>query len=368
MRVAILADSLTNQRAGVHHYTKGLINSLEQLDSEIDYIIITERKQKCIKNCKQVVIRNYNFIGYRALRMFFIIPWIIRKLKVDLVVEPAHFGPFNLPKKVKRITIIHDLTPILFPYFHPFRSQLLQRLFLNKILRKADYIVTNSKYTMDDIVKKYSFTKEKVSFIYLGYDRIFKPQENNKEVLSNYGIVNDFFLFVGTIEPRKNLKTLIRAFSLLKEETKKDIKLVIIGEIGWKSNELLKQINLHPLKDEIFILGYVPSKHLPAFYNEAQVNIMPSFYEGFGMTVLESFACGTPSIVSSISSLPEVGGDASLTFDPNDVLDLKQKMRLITEDEELLLGLRLKSLERAKCFSWGDYAHDFDKIVVKTVQ
>ena len=212
MRVAILADSLTNQSAGVHHYTKGLINSLEQLNSEIDYIIITERKQKYIKNCKQVVIRNYNFIGYRALRMFFIIPWMLRKLKVDLVVEPAHFGPFNLPKKVKRITIIHDLTPILFPHFHPFRSQLLQRLFLNKILRKADYIIANSKYTMQDIVKKYSFTKEKINFIHLGYDLIFKPQENNKEVLSSYGIVNDFFLFVGTIEPRKNLKTLITNF------------------------------------------------------------------------------------------------------------------------------------------------------------
>jgi glycosyltransferase involved in cell wall biosynthesis len=368
MRVAILADSLTNQRAGVHYYTKGLINSLEQLDSKIEYIIITERKQKYIKNCKQVVIRNYNFIAYRALRMFFIIPWMIRKLKVDLVVEPTHFGPFNLSKKVKRITIIHDLTPIFFPHYHPFLSQLLQRLFLKRILRKADYIVTNSKYTMSDIVKKYSFTKEKVSFIHLGYDSIFKPQENNKEVLSSYGIVNDFFLFVGTIEPRKNLGTLIRAFSLYKEETKKDTKLVIIGQIGWRSNELLKEIDLHPLKDEIFILGYVPSKHLPAFYSAAQVTIMPSFYEGFGMTIVESFACGTPCIVSNISSLPEVGGDASLSFDPNDALDLKQKMRLITENEELLVNLRLKSLQRAKSFSWDDYANDFNQIVIQTVQ
>jgi glycosyltransferase involved in cell wall biosynthesis len=365
MRVAILADSLTNQRAGVHYYTKGLINSLEQLDSEIEYILITEKKLDFIQNFQQVVIRNFNFIGYRALRMFIIIPWIVRKLNVDLVVEPAHFGPFNLPKIVKRMTIIHDLTPILFPHYHPFLSQVLQRLFLKQILRKADYIVTNSKYTMDDIVKKYSFTKEKVNFIYLGYDRIFKPQENNKEVLSNYGIVNDFFLFVGTIEPRKNLKTLIRAFSLLKEETKKDIKLVIIGEIGWKSTELLKQINSHPLKNDIYMLGYVPSKHLPAFYSAAQVNIMPSFYEGFGMTLVESFACGTPCIVSNISSLPEVGGDAALTFDSNDALDLKNKMRLINEDEKLLADLKLKSLERAKYFSWEDHARIFNQIVMK---
>jgi glycosyltransferase involved in cell wall biosynthesis len=368
MRVGILADSLTNQRAGVHQYTKGLINSLENLDSEVEYTIITERKQESINKCQQVVIRNYKSIAYRAFRMFIIIPWRIRKLKLDLVVEPTHFGPFNLPKKVKRITIIHDLTPILFPHFHPFLSQLLQRLFLNKILRKADYIVTNSKYTMADIVKKYSFTKEKVSFIYLGYDSLFKPQENNKEVLSSYGIVNDFFLFVGTIEPRKNLKTLIRAYSLYKEETKKDIKLVIIGEIGWKSNEMLKQMNSHPLKDEIYILGYVPSKHLPAFYSGAQVNIMPSFYEGFGMTILESFACATPCIVSNTSSLPEVGGDASLTFDPNNTIDLKNKMRLITEDKELLVDLKLKSLERAKCFSWEDHARQFNQIVINTLQ
>jgi glycosyltransferase involved in cell wall biosynthesis len=368
VRVAILADSLTNQRAGVHHYTKGLINALEQLDSEIEYIIITERKLEFINNFQQVVIRNYNFIGYRALRMFFIIPWIIRKLNVNLVVEPAHFGPFNLPKTVKRITIIHDLTPILFPHYHPFHSQILQRLFLKHILRKADYIVTNSKYTMQDIVKKYSFTKEKISFIYLGYDSIFSPQENNSEILSSYGIQNDFFLFVGTIEPRKNLNTLITAFSLYKDETQKETKLVIIGQIGWKSNELLMEINSNPLKDEIFILGYVPSEHMPAFYSAALVNIMPSFYEGFGMTILESFACGTPCIVSNVSSLPEVSGDASLTFDPNDAIDLKHKMRLITEDEKLLVDLKLKSLERAKYFSWKDHGRDFNQIIINRLQ
>lgn len=363
MRVAILADSLTNQRAGIHHYTKGLIRSLEKLDSEIEYIIITERKQEAIKNIQQVVIRNYHFIVYRALRMFFILPWVIRKLKVDLVVEPAHFGPFNLPKSVKRITIIHDLTPILFPHYHPFHSQFLQRLFLKKILRKADYIITNSKYTMQDIVKKYSFTKEKISFIYLGFDSIFKPQKNNRQILSSYGILNDFFLFVGTIEPRKNLKALIRAFSLYKEETQKETKLVIIGQKGWKSNDLFNQINSHPFKDEIFILGYVPSNHLPVFYSAAQVNIMPSFYEGFGLTIIESFACATPCIVSNTSSLPEVGGDATLTFNPNDALELKDKMRLITEDKKLLAKLKSRSLERSKIFSWQNHAIIFDQII-----
>ncbi len=153
MRVAILADPIDNQKAGIHYYTKELISHLGSVDGDIEYISISQHLHPEIRNIKQVVVNNHKRIpGYKAYRMFVKIPWMLRKLKADIVVEPAHFGPFNLPKTIKRVTVIHDLTPILFPQDHIFHSQLLQRIFLKSILNRAALIITNSRYTKDDVI------------------------------------------------------------------------------------------------------------------------------------------------------------------------------------------------------------------------
>jgi len=151
MKIAIIADPLDNQSAGVHTYTRQLVRSIAEFDTENEYILIREKKDPNLP-FEQIAIPNIHLpIGFSAFRLFFIIPLILRFKKIDAVLEPAHFGPFNLPKRIKRITMIHDLTPIIFPQYHRYHSQILQRIFLRRILRKADMILSNSQNTSKDL-------------------------------------------------------------------------------------------------------------------------------------------------------------------------------------------------------------------------
>jgi glycosyltransferase involved in cell wall biosynthesis len=292
------------------------------------------------------------FLSDDPIRTFITLPKLIKKLNPHLVIEPAHFGPFNLPKHIKRVTVIHDLTPIRFPKFHPWHSQLLQRLFLPGVLRRADLIITNSNNTRDDVLQYSPQAKNKTEFIHLGKDEIFRPL-TDPTVLEKFGVRQPYFLFVGTIEPRKNLLVLLLAFELFKK-AKPDSKhqLVIVGGKGWKSKKFHQALERSPYKNDIVLPGYVPREQLPVFYSMAEIFIYPSFYEGFGFPVLEAMACGTAVITSNVSSLPEVGGGAALYFDPNNVDALLEKILLQTENNALKTELQKKSLIQAQKFSW----------------
>ncbi|MGB3547350.1 MAG: hypothetical protein WBA17_10265, partial [Saprospiraceae bacterium] len=147
MKIAIIADPLDNQRAGIHVYTRELVYALLKYDRKNEYILIRERVDPEL-DVRQIALPNVRLpIGYASLRLFFIVPHTLRRLGVDAVLEPAHFGPFNLPRRVRRITVIHDLTPLLLSSFHRYHSQLLQKIFLKRILRRASLILSNSRNT-----------------------------------------------------------------------------------------------------------------------------------------------------------------------------------------------------------------------------
>jgi hypothetical protein len=176
MKIAILADPLDNQRAGVHVFTRELITALIELGFADRLLLVRERIDPQLP-VEQLAVPNIHLpIGFASLRLFFIIPYLLRRRKeVVAVFEPAHFGPFNLPKRMKRITMIHDLTPILFPQYHRWHSQILQRLFLRSILKNTDWVLTNSRHTQADVARVFSFTQQKVSHLYLGTHAAFKP-------------------------------------------------------------------------------------------------------------------------------------------------------------------------------------------------
>ncbi|MCF6341738.1 MAG: glycosyltransferase [Bacteroidales bacterium] len=199
MKIAILADPLDGQYAGIHVYTRELIDALNQFDKKNEYVLVRQKKGAEFPGMKQVVVPNFPvYTGFQVLRVFFLFPLILRKLKVDAVVEPAHFGPFNLPKRMKRITVIHDLTPIKFPGLHRFYSQALQRIFLRGILKRAHLILTNSENTSRDTLEFYPGSEKKIKRIYLGKEDIFKP-DFHSETISKFGLDEPYFLFVGTI-------------------------------------------------------------------------------------------------------------------------------------------------------------------------
>ena len=366
MRIAILADPLDRQYGGIHSYTKELICALIKVDKKNEYLIIRSESKNEFQGLEEVVIPYASFPGYRLWRLFFQIPKLLVKKNVDIAVELAHFGPFNLPKKIKRVTVIHDMTVFLFPQFHVFISQYLQRKILPLILKNSDHIITNSINTTNDLIKYFPFTKNKTTSILLGKDKSFKPQID-KDVLKKYKINLPYHLFVGTLEPRKNVPLLIKSFDEFKRQSKMPHQLVIIGKKGWKSAKIFKTIEKSPFKNDIIWLGFVPKKELPVFYTMSEIFIYPSIYEGFGLPVLEAMACGSPVITSGVSSLPEVGGAAVLYTNPNSTSELSQLMIKLCSNTEMQKTHSALGLSQAEKFTWDktamEYVNTFEKLI-----
>ncbi len=355
MRIAIIADPLDNQTAGIHTYLKQFIKALVEYDKENEYILIRGKKDPSIP-FRQIAIPNIQLpIGFAAIRLFFIIPLIMRWLRVDAVLEPAHFGPFNLPKRIKRITVIHDLTPFLFPQFHRFLSQLLQRLFLKRILKKTDLILSNSQHTTQDIIRFFPFTKTKVATILLGRDLDFQPVDSHSYLDEN-NISQTYFLCTGTIEPRKNLTILLEAYHLFRQKTKEKVLLIITGKEGWKTTTFHQSLEQHPFREDILLTGFVEKSSLIELYSHSLALVYPSLYEGFGLPVLEALSCQTKVICSNRSSLPEVGGEVAYYFNPENAEDLLQKMTEVYKNPQKKQD---KLLEQAHKFSWEKYVSSF---------
>lgn len=363
MKIAIIADPLDNQSAGVHIYTKGMVEALIRYKSEHNYFLVREKRDHNLpKNVQQIVVPSFQFIPlFASFRLFILIPLILRLLRVHVVIEPAHFGPFNLPKSIRRITVIHDLTPLLFPQYHRWHGQILQRLFLKRILKKTNFILTVSQYTAKDLKRIFPFTIPKTTVIPPGHDPFFKPTPDQSG-LEKWQIETPYFLSVGTIEPRKNLLILLDAYQRFRDQNESFASLLIVGGKGWKYQSFYKKLAQYPYRNDIHLLGYVDKDDLPVFYTHSLALIYPSLYEGFGLPVLEAMSCGTSVICSNRSSLPEVGGDAALYFEPENSTELLELMQKVIEDKTLGKSRKQAALKQAATFSWEKYAHRFDKV------
>ncbi|MBX2875830.1 MAG: glycosyltransferase family 4 protein [Saprospiraceae bacterium] len=366
MRVAFLADALDRQYAGVHIYLYELLKALSRLPTKNEYLIVRAVASDDFDGLEELVVPFRAFPGYKAYRLFWELPRLLQQANVAAVIEPAHFGPFNLPKRIKRVTVIHDLTPLLFPHYHVFHSQLLQRWFLPGILRRADHILTNSAHTQGDLIKFFPKTQEKSSAILLGKDESYRPIKSPK-VLKQYGISSPYILHVGTLEPRKNLVTLIKAFHKFKRDTDSPHQLVLLGKKGWKSSEIYEAIEASADRAAILLPGYVEQEDLPAIYGSAAFFVYPSYYEGFGLPILEAMACGLPVITSGVSSLPEVGGAAALYFDPHNVDQLAKLLTKLATDPLERSSRAAASLTRAQLFSWDQTAKATDEVLYNLI-
>lgn len=331
-------------------YNKNLIEALLKIDEKNRYTFIHETENDFFKNSNHFIVPKKKFPGYGTYRKFFLLPKIIKKIKPDIVVEMAHMGPFRLPKNIKRVVIIHDLTPILFPKFHIKRSIIIHKIFLKRILKKADCIITTSQNNKKDILN-YSRTKAKIYLVRPGVDCLENTTENKN---------TPYFLYLGTIEPRKNLETLISAFIRLKSQTNIPHKLILAGEIGWKSKNIVNAAKTNP---DIILTGYVEKKDKSALYKNAEIFIYPSFYEGFGLPPLEAMSYGVPVICSNGGSLKEIYANCALIFDPKDSQELANKILRILKDKNLKQTLIAKGKTFSKNFSWEKSSHDFLQIM-----
>ena len=348
MRIGIIGDALDRQYAGIHYFTKNVIEYLTKLDTNNQYFLFREKTGNENFNCTEIVIPSHPGIpGYQSARLLYKIPRKAVQLELDILIEPAHFGPFNVPETIKRVTVIHDLTPLLFRQWHTFNGWFLQKLFLPGIIKRADLIITNSEYTKTDIVNHLGKDEDKIVPTHLGISDIFKPTDD-QNVLGKYGIYKDYILFQGTLEPRKNLVNLIIAYEdyRLKHPDRKE-QLILSGRKGWKNREIIEKKYTSRFSDDVILLGYVDRQDMPALYSGASIFAYPSFYEGFGLPVLEAMACGTPIITSNVSSLPEVAGRHAIYFNPSDTRQMSHAM------------YQASQIPTAKISDQVKYAHGF---------
>jgi glycosyltransferase involved in cell wall biosynthesis len=361
MRIAYFADPLDRQCGGIHVYVRELLTALSRVDRENEYIVIRAEQTDEFEGFEEVVLPYSRTPGARFRRIFFQLPQIAVNKRADIVVEPAHFGPFNLPRKIKRVTVIHDMTMFLFPEHHVFLSQFLQRQLLPRILKKANHILTDSASTSRDLNRLFPLTKDKTTTVLLGKDALFRPCED-ANVLRRYGIRRPYLLYLGTLEPRKNVATLIRAFDDFKTRTGMPHQLVLAGAMGWKVRSILEAIEHSAFQSEIVVPGFVGRTEKPVLYSMAELFVYPSEYEGFGLPVLEAMACGTPVITSNTSSLPEVGGSAVHYVSPESADQLSKQISVLCSDPGLRETCRRKGLDQARQFSWEKTALETMKV------
>ena len=353
MKIAILADPLDNQSAGIHVFCKEFIASLLTIDKQNTYYIIRSKSSNDFPNATELIFPiKKNIPFHNRIRQFTSIPKKLKSLHVDAVIELAHFGPFGLNDTIKKITFIHDLTPIIYPSFHSRLSVIMHKYLLPRIIKNADLIFCNSKTTQKDLLNYFPSSSEKTHLAYLGCSSIFKPNFD-KKILQKYNIQKPYFLSVGTLEPRKNLEILLDAWMIFKEKGGME-KLVLTGRKGWQHENLIHKINNNKYANELIFTDFVLESELPALYSQAKAMVYPSHYEGFGLPVLEAMSCGCPVVVSNNSALPEVGGTAAFYFNSNNCEELEEILTKISMLD--LQEVKKQSIEQSKKFDWANTA------------
>ncbi len=358
MRIGIDARLVFYHQAGIGQYILRLTNALAALDRENEYFLFQSRKDRT---------RLVNAPNFHRRRLWTPSHHRFERLALSAEMLPHPLdvlhSPDFIPPRVLRapsVITVHDLAFLLYPRFlTPDAARYYGQV--DPASRSAAHVIAVSQSTKRDVTRLLGVPEHQVSVIYEAAHPSARPldkAEAHAHVQQKYGIAEPFILFVSTIEPRKNLPTLLAAYSKLLEAYKSNARLVVAGHKGWLTEEVDAAVDKHKLHDAVCFLGAVPTEELVYLYNAARVFAHPSFYEGFGLTPLEAMACGTPVIVSNVSSLPEVVGDAGLLLDPNDVDAWAVALHRVLTDDELHREMANKSLKRAALFSWERAARE----------
>ncbi len=286
----------------------------------------------------------------------YVVPSIVKKLKPDLFFSPDGWIPTKI--NVPIVNVIHDLNFEHFPEFLPKASIKHYKKCFPQYAKRSDRIITVSNYTKNDLVKTYNIEPDKIDVAYNGVNPIYTPiDEVEKRIIkAQYSEGKDYFIFVSSIHPRKNLENTLKAFFEFKKETASDIKFIIVGTFMFKSKELLQIYNSSPYNKDVIFLGYVKIDLLHKLLASALALTYISFFEGFGIPIVEAMSCGTAVITSNTTSMPEVAGDSAILVSPKDVKRIKEAMKKIWIDKEYRGKLVEKGLLRSKDFSWDKTA------------
>lgn len=277
--------------------------------------------------------------------------------KPDVFFTPSHYAPRFSP--VSTVISVMDLSFIHFPELFAKKDLFQLKNWTSYSVKNAKKVLTISEFSKNDIINKYQKDEKDVIVTYPGIKEVDSLKVRNfykvlsmDELNKKFGINKDYILFVGTLQPRKNIERLIEAFSKLD----KDMLLIIVGKKGWLYEDILKAPEKFGISDKVKFLDFVPDNELSSLYKNAVCFVLPSLYEGFGLPVLEAMKFGTPVVISNVSSLPEAGGDAAMYFNPEDSDDIAKTIKKVVEDKSLREEMIKKGFIQVKKFSWAKTA------------
>lgn len=373
MRIAFDVGPLLNgNKTGIGFYEHEIVTELIQKKKQDKFYFQffafrnKENKKKMLEkyisdNVEIDACEWFPGVLYRILMSFLYFPYhLFFKKNPDI----THFVNFCIPPGVKgkKVVTIHDMTFKVYPETMRNKTKILLQLNIKKSIKRADKIIADSEFTKSEIQKYYNIETDKIAVVPCGIDfNVFHPDymiDEIEQTKQKYEIQGKYFLYLGTLEPRKNLKRLILAFAMFCKKQKQENcpNLVLAGGKGWKYEEIFLAAKECGVEHKIKFIGYVPDEDVPRLMSGADVFCFPSLYEGFGMPPLEAMACGVPVLTSNCSSLAEVVGDAAITVDPNSVEAIAGGMQRLWENPELGAQLREKGLKQAQKYSWENAA------------
>lgn len=354
---------------GIGTYTSQIVKHILDTDSENNYYIFwSGREYEYLNSYKNAKISISSRKHHRFWEQYYI-PDILKNKGIDLYHVPQNGIGLPQVKNCLYVATIHDLIPYVMPetvgrgYLTKFISQ------MPHIVSMIDRVITVSEWSKRDIMRIFDIPEDKIAVTYLAADSQFIPMDKELSesfIRERYGLEKDIILYLGGFSPRKNVKSILVAYSMIYKNLSKDYKVVIIGSSKDEHQFLNKLAQSLEIGDKVYFTGYVPYEHLPYFYNASDLFVYPSLYEGFGLPILEAMCCGTPVITSNVSSIPEVAGDSALLINPFDTEELAKAMSKVLEDINVKADLISRGFERSANFNWRKTASDTLKIYEDT--
>lgn len=354
MKVAIDARVMNNKPTGVENYTDNLLSEYRK-NNEISFTVFLTKEiaDKYKENNFNVIIGpSWHAKIAREWFLNITLNSIVNSGNINIFHSVENICPLN-KIKAKTVVTVQDIGPFLYPEtlgkFHRERM----RMYIRHAINNADMIITPTNAVANEIKEIYKIKNNNISVVYHGISEYFYSDKVNdyKSIISQLGINRPYLLCVGTIQPRKNLENVFKAFKIISEKAKNEIMLIHVGSLGWLYKSTLELKNSYKMKDSIKMLGYVDLRTLKILYENALAFMYLSKYEGFGLPIIEAMACGVPVITSNIPALSEVAGDAGVLVNPNSPEEIASSTGRIIEDTETSRLISIKSRKRAALFT-----------------
>lgn len=351
MRIGIDIHTVGARQTGNETYIRNVLQHMLPMTTEDEFFLYQTKSVELpdwMRQANLKMVRPHNPL----VRIPFGFPLALKKDAIDVALFQYVIPPVM---SCPAVTVIHDISFEFYPEFFNLLSRKRMQYLIPYAAKQSRHILTVSEYSKKQIIERYNIAEDKITVTYNGVAGMFSPSTDNETLdntLQRFSLNKPYILAVGNLQPRKNIERLVRVYAKLRKQGLIEQDLVLVGQMHWQGHAIVEEIRKNGVINHVKTTGYVSDDELVALYNRADLFVYPSLYEGFGLPVIESMACGTPVITSDVSSIPEVAGDAAILIDPHSDDSLSAQLQRLASDISLRSILSDKGILQAKKFNW----------------